>query len=154
MKSESGENFITYHHNWFDHSDSRHPRVRSMTVHVYNNYFDGVSKYGVGATTGANVFVENNYYRNTSRPMMISGQGTDASGDGTFSGETGGMIKSYGNVYAEKASNFKLVTHKTNATSFDCYEADTRNEQVPSSYVTVSGKTSYNNFDKIGRAHV
>lgn len=28
MKSESGENWITYHHNWFDHSDSRHPRIR------------------------------------------------------------------------------------------------------------------------------
>ena len=25
MKSESTENYITYHHNWYDHSDSRHP---------------------------------------------------------------------------------------------------------------------------------
>lgn len=25
MKSETGENWITYHHNWFDHSDSRMP---------------------------------------------------------------------------------------------------------------------------------
>ena len=41
MKSETGENFITYHHNWFDHSDSRHPRIRTMSVHVYNNYYDG-----------------------------------------------------------------------------------------------------------------
>ena len=40
MKSETGENWITYHHNWFDHSDSRHARVRTMTVHMYNNYFD------------------------------------------------------------------------------------------------------------------
>ena len=151
MKSETDENFITYHHNWFDHSDSRHPRVRSMTVHVYNNYFDGVSKYGVGATMGSNVFVESNYYRNTNKPMLMSKQGTDtptsSSPSGTFSGENGGFIKAYGNVYAEKSSNFKLVSHKTNATNFDCYEADTRNEQVPSSYVTVFGGTSYNNFD-------
>lgn len=48
MKSESGPNYMTYHHNWFDHSDSRHPRVRTMSVHVYNNYFDGNAKYGVG----------------------------------------------------------------------------------------------------------
>lgn len=35
------ENFhVTYHHNWFDHSDSRHPRIRVGTVHIYNNYFD------------------------------------------------------------------------------------------------------------------
>lgn len=149
MTSETGENFISYHHNWFDHSDSRHPRVRTMTVHVYNNYFDGVSKYGVGATSGSNVFVESNYFRNTNRPMLISLQGTDISGDGkgTFSGENGGMIKSYGNVYAEKSTNFRLVTHKESATAFDCYEATTREEQVPSTYVTLVGKTAYNNFD-------
>lgn len=148
MTSESGENFITYHHNWFDHSDSRHPRVRTMTVHVYNNYFDGVSKYGVGATMGSNVFVESNYFRNTDKPMLISLQGSDiAGGKGTFSGENGGMIKAYGNIYAEKSANFKLVTHKESATGFDCYEADTRNEQVPSTYVTLVGKTTYNNFD-------
>lgn len=148
MTSESGENFITYHHNWFDHSDSRHPRVRTMTVHVYNNYFDGVSKYGVGATMGSNVFVESNYFRNTDKPMLISLQGSDiAGGKGTFSGENGGMIKAYGNVYAEKSANFKLVTHKESATGFDCYEADSRNEQVPSTYVTLVGKTTYNNFD-------
>ena len=40
MKSETGPNYITYHHNWFDHSDSRHARVRTMSVHLYNNYFD------------------------------------------------------------------------------------------------------------------
>ena len=44
-------NYITYHHNWFDHSDSRHPRIRCMSVHIWNNYYDGVAKYGVGATT-------------------------------------------------------------------------------------------------------
>ena len=121
-----------------------------MTVHVYNNYFDGISKYGVGATTGSNVFVESNYFRNTNKPMMISLQGTDivnGEKNATFSGETGGMIKAYGNVYAEKSSNFKLVTHKQSATSFDCYEAETRDEVVPASYVTLSGGTSYNNFD-------
>ena len=150
MTSESGENFISYHHNWFDHSDSRHPRVRTMTVHVYNNYFDGNAKYGVGATTGANVFVESNYFRNTNKPIMISLQGTDMSNgakNATFSGEDGGMIKAYGNIFAEKSSNFKLVTHKTSETDFDCYEADTRDEKVPAKYVTLVGGTSYNNFD-------
>ena len=43
MKSESGPNYITYHHNWFDHSDSRHARVRTMSVHMYNNYYDGIA---------------------------------------------------------------------------------------------------------------
>lgn len=149
MKSESGKEFESYHHNWFDHSDSRHPRVRSKSVHVYNNYYDGVSKYGVGATMGSSVFVENNYYRNSKNPMLISKQGRDAMGDGTFSGEDGGMIKSFGNIYAEQGTSgsYTPITHKENATSFDCYEAESREEQVPSSYKTLSGGTTYNNFD-------
>ncbi len=149
MKSESGPNYIDYHHNWFDHSDSRHPRVRTMTVHVWNNYYDGCSKYGVGSTMGSSVFVENNYFRHTKNPMLISKQGTDAKGDGTFSGENGGVIKSFGNIYAEKGtgSNYTPITHKDNATSFDCYEAATRDEKLPASVVVLVGGTSYNNFD-------
>lgn len=149
MKSETGPNYIDYHHNWFDHSDSRHPRVRTMSVHVWNNYFDGCSKYGIGATTASSVFVESNYFRHTKSPMLISMQGTDAKGDGTFSSEDGGMIKSYGNVYAEKGSSsyYTPITQTSSATSFDCYEATTRDEQVPDTYVTLQGGTAYDNFD-------
>ena len=64
--------FVTYHHNWYDHSDSRHPRIRlSKHLHVFNNYYDGNAKYGVGATMGSCVFVEKNYYRNCKYPMLI-----------------------------------------------------------------------------------
>ncbi|MDE6370192.1 MAG: pectate lyase, partial [Duncaniella sp.] len=138
-----------YHHNWFDHSDSRHPRVRTMTVHVWNNYYDGVAKYGVGATMGSSIFVESNFFRHTKDPMMISKQGTDAKGDGTFSGEAGGMIKSFGNLYAEKgsSSNYTVITQKASPADFDCFEAETRDEIVPDTYKTVSGGTTYNNFD-------
>lgn len=147
MKSESNENWITYHHNWFDHSDSRHPRIRTMSVHVYNNYFDGNSKYGVGATSGSSAFVESNYFRNAKDPMMISGQGTDAKGDGTFSGETGGMIKEYGNIFAEKTRKFQYVPYSSNNKDFDCYDVANRNDKVPADVKTVKGGTSYNNFD-------
>lgn len=147
MKSETTENMISYHHNWFDHSDSRHPRVRTSTVHIYNNYFDGNGKYGVGATMGSSIFVENNYFRGTFRPMMSSKQGTDATGDGTFSGENGGIIKSFGNVFVEKPKNFSFITYQVNSTSFDAYEVATRDEVVPATIVTLAGNTTYNNFD-------
>lgn len=149
MTSESGPNYIDYHHNWFDHSDSRHPRVRTMSVHVWNNYYDGCAKYGVGATSGSSVFVESNYFRATKDPMLISQQGTDAKGGGTFSGETGGMIKSYGNVYADKgsSSNFTPITQHESAASFDCYEVASRDEQVPGSVKALVGGTAYDNFD-------
>ncbi|MCH5326744.1 MAG: pectate lyase [Duncaniella sp.] len=148
MKSESGPNYIDYHHNWFDHSDSRHPRVRTMTVHVWNNYYDGVSKYGAGATCGASIFMENNFFRHSKNPMLISKQGTDAKGSGTFSGEDGGVIKSFGNVYSEKGgSQYTPIDQTTSANDFDCYEASSRDEQVPATFVAKAGATPYDNFD-------
>ena len=149
--SDSAEFLVTYHHNWFDHSDSRHPRIRVASVHIYNNYFDGNAKYGVGTTKGSSAFVEANYYRNCKNPMMSSMQGTDALGQGTFSGENGGMIKAYNNITVGASSliyaNSDAGTAKADAVSFDAYLASSREETVPSSYKTVAGATSYNNFD-------
>ena len=147
MKSETGENWITYHHNWFDHSDSRMARVRTMSVHMYNNYYQHCDVYGVGATSGSSVFMESNYFDATKRPIMSSLQGTDAMGDGTFSGEKGGLIKAYGNVFANKPDNFSYITYAENNTSFDAYEVSDPSEQVPTSVKTLVGGTSYNNFD-------
>ena len=147
MKTESGPNYITYHHNWFDHSDSRMARVRTMSVHMYNNYYLHNDVYGVGATMGSSVFMESNYFDATKRPIMSSRQGTDAKGDGTFSGENGGLIKAYGNVFANKPANFSYVPYAENNTSFDAYEVSAPSEQVPSSVKTLVGGTSYDNFD-------
>lgn len=147
MKSETGENWITYHHNWFDHSDSRMARVRTMSVHMYNNYYQHCDVYGIGATSGSSVFMESNYFDVVKRPIMSSLQGTDAKGDGTFSGEKGGLIKAYGNVFANKPDNFSYIPYAENNTSFDAYEVSDPSEQVPVSVKTLVGGTSYNNFD-------
>jgi len=150
MKSESGENWITYHHNWFDHSDSRHARVRTMSVHMYNNYYDGIAKYGVGACTGSSVFMEANYFKNCPKPMLISMQGSDtkngtAEADGTFSKEDGGMIKSWNNAFSGTVTLAKYSS--TNNVHFDCYDATSRNEQVPEAAKAKQGGATYNNFD-------
>lgn len=147
MKSETGENWITYHHNWFDHSDSRMARVRTMSVHMYNNYYQHNDVYGIGATSGSSIFMESNYFDAVKRPIMSSLQGTDAKGDGTFSGEKGGLIKAYGNVFANKPANFSYIPYAESNTSFDAYEVSNPSEQVPTSVKTLVGGTSYNNFD-------
>lgn len=147
MKSETGENWITYHHNWFDHSDSRMARIRTMSVHMYNNYYLHNDVYGIGATSGSSIFMESNYFDAVKRPIMSSLQGTDAKGDGTFSGEKGGLIKAYGNVFANKPANFSYIPYAENNTSFDAYEVSDPSEQVPASVKTLVGGTSYNNFD-------
>ena len=151
MKSESGENWITYHHNWFDHSDSRHPRIRTMSVHVYNNYYDGNAKYGVGAAKDSEAFVEANYFRNCPYPMLSSMQGSDVLADGIFSGENGGVIKAYNNYMEGQKSviyaNSDAGTTTASATDFDAYLATARNEKVPSTYKAKQGGKVYSNFD-------
>ncbi len=163
--------YITYHHNWYDHSDSRHPRVRYYSAHVYNNYYDGNAKYGAGSTLGSSVFMENNYFRNCKYPMLTSMQGTDvyASGtkrdptnNGTFSKEAGGTIKAYGNHFEGSytfipygATSYKVKGVETTAASqgintsedFDAYVVDSRGAKVPSTVKSYDGANTYNNFD-------
>lgn len=161
--------YITYHHNWFDHSDSRHPRVRFYSTHVYNNYYDGNAKYGVGSTMGSSVFVEGNYFRNCKRPMLTSMQGTDVWDEvaqknnpgtiGTFSGEAGGTIKAFNNTFDYTTVALRFVAYGdpnplyniegkiSSVIDFDAYVAATRDEQIPATVKSYLGGNTYNNFD-------
>lgn len=150
MKSETGPNWITYHHNWFDHADSRMPRIRTMSVHVYNNYYDNVAKYGTGAAYRSNAFVEANYFLKTKHPMLISMQGSDIANDpeGTFSGEDGGMIKAYNNYIDKSIANFRYAAYsEENKVEFDAYEVANRNDQVPATVTAKQGGRKYDNWD-------
>ena len=170
MKSETGENFITYHHNWFDHSDSRHPRVRTMSVHAYNNFYDGVAKYGAGAAYRSSIFMEKNYFRNAKYPMLSSMQGGDIfdgaspKDSGTFSSEDGGIIKAYENAFE---GNVSIIPYGANnyiykgaeraydlsgASStehFDAYFVSDRTMEVPEYVKAYQGGSTYTNFDTI-----
>lgn len=146
---------ITYHHNWFDHADSRCPRLHFVTAHIYNNYYDGVAVYGIGNTSESSAFVERNYFREVKRPMMISGQGTDkydeAKGTytlkGTFSGQNGGMTKAFDNMFVNEKTKLKLVYQTDNATQFDAYKVESRDEKIPETVKSVTGEWAYSNFD-------
>ncbi|WP_258103181.1 T9SS type A sorting domain-containing protein [Marinoscillum sp. MHG1-6] len=154
--------YITYHHNWYDHSDSRHPRVRFYSAHVYNNYYDGNAKYGIGSTEGSSVFVEGNYFRNCRYPMLTSMQGSDVYDEGTgandytdmptFSKEDGGTIKAYNNFMTGQRRFVAYGdTDYPNATvEFDAYVTSTRNETLSSSITSAYGSNTYNNFDTNG----
>lgn len=140
--------YITYHHNWYDHSDSRHPRVRYYSAHVYNNYYDGNSKYGAGSTLGSSVFMEGNYFRNAKYPMLTSQQGTDTFNGavGTFSGEAGGTIKAHNNFMVGQ-QRFVAYDASTNPIEFDAVVTATRGEVIPNTIKSKKGGNVYNNFD-------
>ena len=62
---DTGRLKATYHHNWFDKTVQRNPRVRFGQCHVYNNYSVGNKVHFVGAGTGCDIFIEKNYIINT-----------------------------------------------------------------------------------------
>lgn len=89
--ADRGKLRVTYHHNFFDRTDQRHPRIRfGEPVHVYNNYYRGNALYGVASTEDAGVVVEANYFENVGRPIL---SGYDKSGPG--------RVVERGNVYVD-----------------------------------------------------
>ncbi|MBD9726233.1 pectate lyase [Streptomyces caniscabiei] len=79
---DAGKLKVSIHHNFFDGSRQRHPRVRfGEPVHVYNNYYKGNAIYGVASTMNAGVVVEGNHFEGVPHPCY-SASGYDASGPG------------------------------------------------------------------------
>ena len=70
---------VTYHHNWFEKTWQRHPRVRYGRAHVFNNFEDNNTLYGIASTEDAKVLVEGNYFLNIPTPTCV---GYDKSGPG------------------------------------------------------------------------
>ncbi|MBT2419320.1 pectate lyase [Streptomyces sp. ISL-22] len=79
---DTGKLKVSVHHNFFDGSSQRHPRVRfGEPVHVYNNYYKGNAVYGVASTMNAGVLVEGNHFDTVAHPCY-SASGYDESGPG------------------------------------------------------------------------
>lgn len=156
----TGENvqlLMTIHHNWFDHADSRMPRLTFTNAHVFNNYYDGAGTYGVGTSRFSSTFVENNYFRGTYRPLLIPGQGTDVwvSGSnfsgGSFTSQEGGMTKAYNNSMnggtSQNALSYFNQINTPVAGQIDAYEVGNPTEIVPATVAAMRGAYTYNNFD-------
>jgi pectate lyase len=83
---EMGQLRTTYHHNWFEGTYSRHPRVRHTECHVFNNYYDGSQgnpygiDYGIASTDGAKVLVEGCYFDKVKNPTKTQ-EGSSPPGD-------------------------------------------------------------------------
>jgi pectate lyase len=94
------------HHNWFNQTSERTPRLRNGWVHVFNNIYDyvggepgGGAGYGIGAGHRSNIVSEGNTFIHTYRPYIISGEGSsNAAGENvdgsanTLSNDAPGVI--------------------------------------------------------------
>lgn len=71
---------VSYHHNWFNGTNQRTPRVRfGEVVHVYSNFYQNIGSYGVATTENAGVLFEGNYLENVDDPIHI-GEGSSDDG--------------------------------------------------------------------------
>lgn len=69
---DKGHLRVTYHHNFFDGTQTRHPRVRfAEGVHVFNNYYRN-NEYGVASLMDAGVIVEANVFENVGCPTLTA----------------------------------------------------------------------------------
>jgi pectate lyase len=104
---------VTYHHNWFDGTNQRNPRVRfGDPVHVFNNYYNDTGNYGVASTENAGVRVERNYFENVEDPFHL-GEGSSSDGRlvaidnclvNSGSGQTGGSVAAIPYAYTADAA--------------------------------------------------
>ena len=121
------QDWITMHHNWFNNTLSRNPRVRVSHVHVLNNYFVKNAEYGIGASYNSKLFSECNYFEGVNLPLDAETIGKDA---------YSGTIKSYGDVFEGctmgEGLAYQTVTDRSAKVSIDNM---------------VSGGDAYDNFD-------
>jgi pectate lyase len=85
--TDMGRLKVTYFANYFNATNSRHPRTRFGTVHVLNNMYENVGRgrastgglfgYGIGASNNSQVWAEGNFFLDTRWPMSADRSTTD-----------------------------------------------------------------------------
>lgn len=101
---------VTFHHCWFDGFpergvNQRMAMIRFGDVHIFNNFYDDVDGYCIGARFESDVVVENNYFRNSNNPHEIRDLGK---------GQKDPELVATGNVY-----EFSSGTKSTRGTAFN-----------------------------------
>ena len=126
-KADQFQDHITYHHNWFNHTESRNPRVRNAHVHSYNNYFLANGEYGICASYNSKIFSDHNYFEQTKSPLYAINMGKD---------QYSGTIKSFGDVFDNCTPDEGLA-----------YEIVTDRSASPAIPNLIDGGEGYDNFD-------
>jgi pectate lyase len=69
---------VTLHHNHFERTGERHPRLRFGKVHAYNNYYEAWGSYGAAASMLGELASEANVYQaGWDRDAIITRSGRD-----------------------------------------------------------------------------
>jgi pectate lyase len=107
---DTGRLKVTYHHNFYDRTPQRNPRVRfGEPVHIYNNYYLRNSDTGPACQANSGCWVEGNWFQDVEEPMTNSYSGPDGrivERNNVFAGEeagepvTGGTVQDPATYYS------------------------------------------------------
>lgn len=120
------QDWITFHHNYFDGGWKRHPMARNAHIHMLNNYFRKISAQAIAAAHNAMIFSEGNTFES----CAYSIEARRLNGDDTY----GGTAKSWGDSFSSSPRNGKVGV------------ASSRNEKVNQTN-SISGGKAYDNWD-------
>lgn len=110
--ADRGKLHVTIHHNLFDGTGQRTPRVRYGQVHVYNNYYKIINNpayvYAWGVGIESQIYAENNYFTTDQQVVpgalvsvfkgtMIYETGTRI--NGTPGGQFSDIVAAYNAIY-------------------------------------------------------
>lgn len=84
--SPDGNNYMVFHHNYYENIEQRTPLLRRATIHVFNNYWSNTNSVNqihyINARAEGKALVENNYFKNVTNPLIAS---TDSDVPGCWS---------------------------------------------------------------------
>ena len=64
-ETDTGNSFITFHHNKYENLDSRTPLLRGGVAHMFNNHYLKLNESGINSRAGAKAKVDNNYFEDS-----------------------------------------------------------------------------------------
>ncbi|MBN1866461.1 pectate lyase [Candidatus Sumerlaeota bacterium] len=142
VENDDGLLAVTLHHNWFDGTRERNPRVRfSRLTHVFNNYFSNIGGYAVASTREAHVRVEGNYFRNVAVPFYsVSSVG----------GSPPGSLVEQDNVFENCGATRETRGSVPEARAFYPYTLDPA-ERVPEIVMRDAGTGQVAPTEEVGR---
>ena len=133
---DKGRLKVTVHHNLFEGTRQRHPRLRFGKVHVLNNYFRHISSYGTAACLEGEMLMENNIFENVHRPNE------HCAGGGGFMNERGNWLINSG-IILTSGTTFE-------PSSYYSYTANTADQLLKNIIETYKGANTTTNL-KVNR---
>ncbi|TVU59491.1 pectate lyase [Paenarthrobacter nitroguajacolicus] len=93
---------VTLHHNWIRNTHQRNASLDNTAAsHVYNNYLEDISSYGMLGRNAALLLVEGNYFRNVRNPLHHQGPG------GALAARDNVFDECTGNTGQERGASFE-----------------------------------------------